>query len=159
MIQENFLIMSLLTIFIISIDTVAILFANTLHKHYEKTFTIQEKLKLENERNLQLSKRLELEANFDFLTQMLNRRGLKNKLETIIIENNDKPKYVTTFLIDVDYFKQYNDFYGHAKGDIVLHTVGKTIIRVAHDYGIITARWGGEGIPWCFSSLRSSNRS
>ena len=144
LLQENFLIMSLLTIFIISIDTAAILLANTLHKHYEKTFTIQEKLRLENERNFQLSKRLELEANFDFLTQMLNRRGLKNKLETIITEHNHKPKYATTLLIDVDYFKQYNDFYGHAKGDIVLHTVGKTIIQVAHNYGIITARWGGE---------------
>ncbi len=49
-------------------------------------------------------------------------------------------------MIDVDYFKKYNDFYGHLKGDECLSRVGAVLAdnRFASRSGDIIARYGGE---------------
>ena len=47
-------------------------------------------------------------------------------------------------MIDVDYFKNYNDHYGHAKGDIVLKKIAQAIKSSLHRPADIVARYGGE---------------
>ena len=47
-------------------------------------------------------------------------------------------------LIDIDYFKQYNDHYGHVKGDACLRLVGASIERVVRRPADVAARFGGE---------------
>jgi diguanylate cyclase (GGDEF)-like protein len=47
-------------------------------------------------------------------------------------------------LIDVDYFKRYNDRYGHLQGDACLQAVAKAIQSCAHRETDVVARYGGE---------------
>jgi diguanylate cyclase (GGDEF)-like protein len=47
-------------------------------------------------------------------------------------------------LIDIDYFKRYNDHYGHQAGDDCLKTVATTLARAAERPGEMVARYGGE---------------
>lgn len=79
----------------------------------------------------------------DPLTNLLNRRGIMNWLndEGIRFKRNANP--FTLFLIDIDFFKEINDEYGHNIGDITLKVISETMnnsIR-AQDY---IARWGGD---------------
>jgi two-component system cell cycle response regulator len=47
-------------------------------------------------------------------------------------------------MFDIDFFKLYNDFYGHLGGDDCLRQVAKVIARAAKRAGDLTARYGGE---------------
>jgi diguanylate cyclase (GGDEF)-like protein len=47
-------------------------------------------------------------------------------------------------MIDVDHFKQFNDGYGHAAGDVCLQQVAAAVLGVQRRPGDLAARWGGE---------------
>jgi diguanylate cyclase (GGDEF)-like protein len=53
-------------------------------------------------------------------------------------------EYLTVFMIDIDYFKQYNDKYGHVQGDTCLIQVAKIIDESFNRVGDFVARYGGE---------------
>ena len=90
-----------------------------------------------------LSQKLALEkaSQLDELTGIYNRRYF-NKL-TSKVTHRDDVKTVGVIMLDVDYFKQYNDFYGHYKGDGVLQNVAAILKRNAVE-GIYVSRYGGD---------------
>jgi diguanylate cyclase (GGDEF)-like protein len=87
--------------------------------------------------------KLEQLANIDGLTELYNHRYFcETLIEKVKIgSRNNKP--VSMIFIDIDYFKQYNDTYGHQKGDYVLRKIGE-IIKVNVRKEDISARYGGE---------------
>ena len=88
-------------------------------------------------------KKLEDLINIDGLTELYNHRYFCDTLiEKINNENRDN-KPVSMIFIDIDYFKQYNDTYGHQKGDYVLRRLGE-IIKTNVRKDDIAARYGGE---------------
>ncbi|MCF6143730.1 MULTISPECIES: sensor domain-containing diguanylate cyclase [Pseudoalteromonas] len=79
----------------------------------------------------------------DQLTQLANRMRLDQVLDKQI---KHAKRYDSTFsiiLLDVDYFKQVNDKYGHIVGDDVLIRIAQTLIEHTRDVDIV-GRWGGE---------------
>lgn len=86
---------------------------------------------------------LESAAKMDFLTTTYNRRGFKEKLNENITENQVNRTPICLLIGDIDYFKQYNDTYGHAAGDKVLIKAAE-IMKKNVDIGDIVCRWGGE---------------
>ncbi len=74
-------------------------------------------------------------ANIDKLTQIYNRRGCERFLKSY--------KDYSIILIDIDYFKQINDTYGHDIGDKILQELGK-ILKSSVRANDIVCRWGGE---------------
>lgn len=87
------------------------------------------------------SEALENASQIDELTGLYNRRYF-NKLVSKALQNRQL-KYLGYIMIDVDYFKQYNDHYGHFMGDKALKTVAKVIS--AHAGADITvSRYGGD---------------
>ena len=76
----------------------------------------------------------------DPLTGLYNRRGLKNRLDTLL-ENHAGSHYV--LLLDIDHFKAYNDNYGHAMGDQALARVSVAIRDAVRSRDVVT-RYGGE---------------
>ena len=89
---------------------------------------------------------LEKAAEYDYLTDTVNRRGLVDRYEAIQNEQkeqNDRERTVSIIMGDIDFFKQFNDTYGHAAGDKVL----REIVTLMKDYVSepdIVCRWGGE---------------
>ena len=65
-------------------------------------------------------KKLENIANVDGLTELYNHRYFHEILRKSISDVNKNGGFVSLIFIDIDYFKHYNDLYGHQKGDYVL---------------------------------------
>lgn len=83
-------------------------------------------------------------SRIDELTKLENRRAFDRRLNQLWNEANKNQEPLSLLMIDIDYFKAYNDFYGHLEGDLVLIEVAKIISQsIVHDRDI-AARWGGE---------------
>ena len=83
-------------------------------------------------------------AYLDGLTEIPNRRRFD---ELFIKEWKRSVRHKTNFslaMLDVDFFKQYNDNYGHAMGDIALQKLAKALETVIKRPGDLIARYGGE---------------
>ena len=93
--------------------------------------------------NNRKQRELSRKAEYDELTDLYNRHAL-NELGAELIElakENNEPYYVA--ILDIDFFKNINDTYGHSSGDLVLKKIA-SIIRSFSVRGIVPGRWGGE---------------
>jgi len=90
------------------------------------------------------NERLQTLATIDGLTQIANRRCFDDYLSVEWQRHQRGKQPLGLILIDIDYFKKYNDIYGHQQGDECLvkvaQTIGKNIRRPAD----LAARYGGE---------------
>ena len=86
---------------------------------------------------------LEQVAHTDFLTGIMNRRGMLQRLESERNRLSHTGGFLAVMLIDVDYFKRINDTWGHAAGDQALVAVARVLQATVRDYDLV-ARWGGE---------------
>lgn len=80
----------------------------------------------------------------DGLTGIANRRAFDEKMlhETRLAKRNNWP--VTILLLDVDFFKPYNDKYGHGKGDVCLQQIAQILSTNMQRETDFVARYGGE---------------
>lgn len=83
-------------------------------------------------------------CQIDHLTQIANRRRFDSQLYNEWHKAMRSSCPISLAIIDVDYFKKYNDFYGHAMGDNVLKAIAKTLAVYTKRAGDLVARWGGE---------------
>lgn len=83
-------------------------------------------------------------ANTDGLTNIANRRYFDNVLKSELKRCARQKKPISLIMCDIDFFKHYNDFYGHQKGDDVLKTVAKALKKLCKREGDLAARYGGE---------------
>ncbi|MBU3200403.1 diguanylate cyclase [Clostridium estertheticum] len=88
-------------------------------------------------------KKLEGLANEDGLTGLYNHRFFYDALEEIMKTCEKENNLVAMILIDIDYFKIYNDMNGHQMGDEVLKSVG-FILKNSFRKDDVVARYGGE---------------
>ncbi|NLT94446.1 MAG: diguanylate cyclase, partial [Clostridia bacterium] len=95
------------------------------------------------ETEAKIREELERMASHDSLTDILNHRSFQNILDEKIIEAKEKGYSLSLLLLDLDYFKVYNDSLGHQKGDMALKTVANIIKKFTEDIGYC-ARYGGE---------------
>lgn len=91
---------------------------------------------------------LESQATEDGLTGTVNRRGLDQRLDSLLHKMQHQargaPDSIAVLLFDIDYFKPFNDTYGHQAGDECLKQIAnvpKTMVQRATDF---VARYGGE---------------
>ncbi|MFT5873201.1 MAG: diguanylate cyclase (GGDEF)-like protein [Clostridium sp.] len=90
------------------------------------------------------NRNLRVEVISDELTHIPNRRGVKNYLSQVWKESEIEPINSALLMIDIDYFKRYNDYYGHIEGDTCLKKIADCLKRVlGNRYGIV-GRFGGE---------------
>ncbi|NEP15299.1 MAG: diguanylate cyclase [Leptolyngbya sp. SIO4C1] len=93
---------------------------------------------------LQKLQRLQALSLLDELTQLANRRAFRERLETVWVRAVRSQTPLSLILCDIDYFKHYNDAYGHLQGDACLRQVAQAIKQaVTRPHGMI-ARYGGE---------------
>jgi diguanylate cyclase (GGDEF)-like protein len=87
---------------------------------------------------------LQLLALSDGLTGLANRRHFDQRLSAEFKRAIRDQSPVALVMIDVDYFKRYNDRHGHVAGDACLQAVGKAVQAGPRRPGDIAARFGGE---------------
>jgi len=83
-------------------------------------------------------------ANVDELTGLGNRRLVNRVLQEEINRARRGGAELSVILLDVDYFKNYNDRYGHPAGDVVLQKLAAVMLRASSRAGELVARYGGE---------------
>ena len=82
-------------------------------------------------------------SQHDELTKISNRRTFDETLDIFFERSRRNQHALAILFIDVDHFKNYNDFYGHQKGDNVISTIAKTIKNAIRHMDFV-ARYGGE---------------
>ncbi|MGC9525792.1 MAG: diguanylate cyclase domain-containing protein, partial [Limnospira sp.] len=87
---------------------------------------------------------LERLSNTDSLTQIANRRHFDERLKQEWRRIRRERMTLSLVLCDIDYFKQYNDTYGHPAGDACLVAVAQTLQRCINRETDCLARYGGE---------------
>ncbi len=98
---------------------------------------LENRLRLANEELNRLSR-------IDALTGAANRRWFDELLETEWTRSARSKTPISLLLIDVDYFKLYNDHYGHPAGDTCLKMIVEAITHVVRHPPDVVARYGGE---------------
>ncbi|HBK47604.1 MAG TPA: diguanylate cyclase, partial [Xanthomonadaceae bacterium] len=90
------------------------------------------------------NRQLQRHAKHDHLTGIANRRGFDRAFERALAGMRDGAGALSVLMLDVDYFKQYNDHYGHPQGDQCLRQLAAVLQRVACRPDDLVARYGGE---------------
>ena len=87
---------------------------------------------------------LKQKTETDELTQVANRRAMKMYIDMKEAEWKDRKEGVAFLMLDIDFFKKYNDFYGHLRGDECLKRVAQAACIAAQNYNGSVYRYGGE---------------
>lgn len=93
--------------------------------------------------NALLYSRAQETATRDGLTGLVVRRYFLERFEEEIKRSAMRKGALSVLMLDIDRFKEYNDKYGHAAGDLILKHLARTIKSIARE-GDIVARYGGE---------------
>jgi len=83
-------------------------------------------------------------AHIDALTGVNNRRKMDIVLAEEVDANKQDNAILMIAIIDIDFFKQYNDNYGHGAGDVALRQVGQALREICQRPRDFVARYGGE---------------
>jgi len=94
---------------------------------------------LEEERN-----KYEDQSITDELTRLRNKRDFSSTFQRYLSNYRSSDDFLCIAIADIDFFKFYNDHYGHLKGDDCLRTIGSVLNAIKDDLGVYTARVGGE---------------
>ena len=83
-------------------------------------------------------------AIHDDLTTLFTRQYFISRLKDETKRTQRLDQNLSVMMIDIDFFKQYNDKFGHTAGDIVLKKMGQLLQDVLKDYSPLLCRFGGE---------------
>lgn len=97
---------------------------------------------------------LEKISSVDGLTQISSRRDFEGRFKNMIEEARKDENSIAVFMLDIDYFKRYNDTYGHLEGDRALKEVAHIFNANMEKAGGIAARFGGEEFIGAVAGLR-----
>jgi diguanylate cyclase (GGDEF)-like protein len=95
-------------------------------------------------RNRRLQSKLFYLTEIDPLTEIGNRRAMERELNKQLTLSSRTKSWLTLMVIDVDYFKKFNDINGHSAGDQVLKTIAETLNKLARKEQDKVTRFGGE---------------
>jgi diguanylate cyclase (GGDEF)-like protein len=100
---------------------------------------------LEEERNKYLN-----QSTTDELTKLNNRRDFMQTFQRYLHNYRASDNWLCIAIADIDFFKNFNDHYGHPKGDECLRGVGAAFSVLMESMGVYAARVGGEefGLLW-----------
>lgn len=115
-----------------------------LQKELVEREQAEAKLQQSNEELFRATRLLEKLVNTDGLTQIANRRCFNDCLEQEWLRLYREQKPLSILLFDIDYFKHYNDCYGHQLGDECLIKIAQAVQHVSLRPADLTARYGGE---------------
>ena len=133
--------------------------------YISKPFAVEEvkvrvKTHIENQLLLKALKianqQLEQISKVDALTGIANRRYFDEFLQQMINRSKRYQHPISLLLIDIDFFKLYNDAYGHQQGDTCLIEVAKQLNQYVQRDGELAARYGGEEFAIILSELTAA---
>jgi len=104
-----------------------------------KMIAARNKMELEHERD-----QYRAQSTMDELTKLANRRAFAQRFDRYLKSRREKDNFLCCAIIDIDYFKYYNDHYGHVAGDECLRKIGEALSQPFEASSAHAARIGGE---------------
>lgn len=126
-----------LLLIIIAILVISMYIFRSIQNNHTKLEIATKKLKKAN-------KKLENVSYTDSLTDLHNRRYFNMVYEKELKRAKRNNSYITFMMVDIDYFKQFNDTYGHVEGDYALKSVAKVLKDTLRRPSDFVFRLGGE---------------
>ena len=83
-------------------------------------------------------------SGIDELTHVFNRRKFNELFIELWNQAKEEKQNISIMLIDLDYFKEFNDNYGHSAGDVMLKNIGEILEKESSKYGGYVFRYGGD---------------
>lgn len=120
----------------------AVSFKNAQH-NAKLTEEIDKRIKIQNELE-KINERLNHLARHDDLTGVFNRRTFEKVYDDAFSEVMRKGGHLSVMILDIDHFKEFNDYYGHLKGDKCIIQVANILKDTLKRKGDIVARYGGD---------------
>jgi diguanylate cyclase (GGDEF)-like protein len=105
---------------------------------------LRQQLEAANQQLAVVVKELQRLVSIDGLTQVANRRCLDEYLDQECRRSLREQIPISLVLCDIDFFKNYNDNYGHQEGDRCLQEVAQAISKATNRPADLVARYGGE---------------
>ena len=130
----------LFLIYAVSMHASSVRFYNRL----THTLRLQHENEKLNERLAHSNERLIRLTEIDPLTQVFNRRYMDRFLSAEWKTHREEKRALSVLFIDIDFFKQYNDTYGHRAGDRCLSAVARALRKNIRTERDVVARYGGE---------------
>lgn len=100
---------------------------------------------------------LKRDATTDSLTGLYNRRFFDEHYKISLGQAIRQKHPLSIFMVDIDYFKQYNDYYGHPAGDKILVEVASTLKSQISRSSDMVARYGGEEFVMILPNMTEQN--
>lgn len=130
-------------------------------KYYEKTASMEQasramainmmdtRVDLENERQKRIqiqreNEKLTQRSETDALTGLNNRFKLNNTADVKFKKAMESKNFFAIEILDIDYFKQFNDNYGHQEGDKCIKLIADELKNIARKDGVTVYRYGGD---------------
>ena len=104
---------------------------------------LHEEYKIKEQALIKVNDQLETLASTDLLTGLKNRRFFQEKMFESLMMFQEKQRYFSLLVVDIDHFKSINDTYGHPIGDLVLGNLAGLLQTVSRSTDVV-ARYGGE---------------
>ena len=139
-----------LLLVIITILLISLYVFRSIQQDHTKLEHLTKKLKRAN-------KKLENVSYTDSLTSLHNRRYFNMIYDKELKRAKRATSYITFMMLDIDFFKQYNDTYGHIEGDYALKTVAKVFKKSLKRPSDYVFRLGGEEFGILLSDVDESN--
>ena len=110
-------------------------------------------VKIEEERD-----KYQVQSTIDELTQLGNRRDFELRFQRYLDNYRINENFLCLAIMDIDYFKKYNDYYGHPKGDECLRSIGMALADTWENSSVYAARIGGEefALLWFEEDMRNA---
>ena len=125
-------------------STVMLTLIRRVNQTFKRSISLNYQHQQEIEKRKLAEKQLQDISRRDGLTGLFNRRYFDEMLEVEIGRAHRNHQSLCLVMFDVDYFKEYNDYYGHIAGDNCLIAVADLVSKLANRKGDLLARYGGE---------------
>lgn len=122
----------------------AVLVSNIVYSAYVNNYMAAVKQGQIQQELKNLNTRLDIMSRHDPLTGLSNRRDFELYMETTWKKGYKGQRVASAIMVDIDYFKRFNDYFGHLVGDNCLVQVTRSIQDCLLGYDAMLARYGGE---------------
>ncbi len=128
---------------------------NTLMASVVKMRMSLNSLEQKNKEVTKRNKDLRIKSETDALTGIYNRAKLMEYGKVAFSRAQKNQTSIAVEMLDIDYFKQYNDNYGHQAGDVAITTVAKEMLSLEREMQdhILCARYGGDEFVIIYENL------
>jgi diguanylate cyclase (GGDEF)-like protein len=125
----------------------------SIHTHIKEIDIFTANFNLFIQQIRQYQQKLESESNTDGLTNLFNRRYFDHQYDEMWRSVSRTGNSICVVMMDIDFFKKYNDHYGHQKGDDALKAVASKLKTISRRANETLARYGGEEFVLIIESL------